>query len=179
MMEFQAWPKTPRLNRPMCVTEKIDGTNAAVIITDDGQVGAQSRNRLITPESDNFGFAAWVYANADSLAAELGPGRHFGEWWGGGIQRGYRNPFKTLSLFNADKWEGVEFDTLGLECVPVLYRGPFSTEAIDRAVAGLRAGGSHLDSGTPAEGVAVWHSAARQVFKVLLENDEGHKGAAA
>jgi RNA ligase len=32
MIEFKAWPKTPRLNRVMIVTEKIDGTNAAVIV---------------------------------------------------------------------------------------------------------------------------------------------------
>lgn len=32
MIEFRAWPKTPRLNRDMIVTEKIDGTNAAVIV---------------------------------------------------------------------------------------------------------------------------------------------------
>jgi hypothetical protein len=32
MIEFKEWPKTPRLNRGMVVTEKIDGTNAAVIV---------------------------------------------------------------------------------------------------------------------------------------------------
>lgn len=31
-IEFREWPKTPRLNRDMIVTEKIDGTNAAVIV---------------------------------------------------------------------------------------------------------------------------------------------------
>ncbi|QFG25474.1 RNA ligase family protein [Actinomadura sp. WMMB 499] len=65
---FQRWPKTPRLNQDMIVTEKIDGTNGAVIIRKapegspftgsvehlaghkDGEVwfvGAQSRNRLL------------------------------------------------------------------------------------------------------------------------------------
>lgn len=29
-IEFQSWAKIPRLNREMCVTEKIDGTQAAV-----------------------------------------------------------------------------------------------------------------------------------------------------
>lgn len=37
---FQAWPKTPRLFRSMIITEKIDGTNGAIIITDDGQIAA-------------------------------------------------------------------------------------------------------------------------------------------
>jgi hypothetical protein len=31
-IEFQGWPKIPRLNRDMVITEKIDGTNAAVRI---------------------------------------------------------------------------------------------------------------------------------------------------
>src|SRR5690242_770744 len=57
---FQAWPKIPRLFRRFIITEKIDGTNAAVVVTEDGEVLAQSRTRFITPDSDNFGFAAWV-----------------------------------------------------------------------------------------------------------------------
>lgn len=32
MMDFVPWAKTPRLFRDMTVTEKIDGTNAAVIV---------------------------------------------------------------------------------------------------------------------------------------------------
>src|SRR5882762_4949927 len=52
-------------------------------------VYAQSRKRIITPEQDNFGFARWVYDNAETLVHDLGEGLHFGEWWGSGIQRGY------------------------------------------------------------------------------------------
>jgi len=55
---FQPWPKTPRLNRDCIVTEKIDGTNSAIVIDEVGDVYAQSRNRLITPGDDNYGFAA-------------------------------------------------------------------------------------------------------------------------
>jgi hypothetical protein len=90
-IEFKAWPKIARLNRRMIITEKIDGTNAAVIVTEGGQVYAQSRTRLITPgkTTDNFGFAAWVEQNKVFLAERLGPGYHYGEWWGVGIQRGY------------------------------------------------------------------------------------------
>jgi len=35
---FQEFPKIPRLNREMIVTEKIDGTNGQIIITDDGRI---------------------------------------------------------------------------------------------------------------------------------------------
>jgi hypothetical protein len=33
-MEFEAFPKIPRLKRDMVITEKIDGTNACVLIED-------------------------------------------------------------------------------------------------------------------------------------------------
>jgi hypothetical protein len=38
MIEFQEFPKIFRLSREMIVTEKLDGTNAQVYVTDDGQV---------------------------------------------------------------------------------------------------------------------------------------------
>ena len=101
-MDFKEFPKMPRLSREIIVTEKIDGTNAQVAVAElDGYsspgavwegdglaIYAGSRTRWITPEADNFGFAAWVRDNAEELAT-LGPGNHFGEWWGRGIQRGY------------------------------------------------------------------------------------------
>ena len=34
--EFKPWPKTPRWNRQVVITEKIDGTNAAVGFTPEG-----------------------------------------------------------------------------------------------------------------------------------------------
>lgn len=39
LVEFLPWPKTPRLNREVVVTEKIDGTNAAVIVSRDVPYG--------------------------------------------------------------------------------------------------------------------------------------------
>ena len=55
-VQFVKWPSIPRLYRNVIITEKIDGTNAAVGVTDDLQVHAQSRTRIITPEQDNHGF---------------------------------------------------------------------------------------------------------------------------
>jgi hypothetical protein len=57
-VNFQPWPKIPRLHRSIVITEKIDGTNACVVISPDGtEIAAQSRTRVITPEQDNAGFA--------------------------------------------------------------------------------------------------------------------------
>ena len=79
--EFIPFPKIARLSRLAIVSEKIDGTNAQVLITEDGDIFAGSRSRWITPEDDNYGFARWVEGNKDTLL-KLGPGRHMGEWWG-------------------------------------------------------------------------------------------------
>ena len=109
--EFEPFPKVPRYNREIVVTEKIDGTNASVHWVHeesiepeglkpgyalgeaffDGQYHillAASRKRWIHPGNDNYGFAKWVQENAEGLEV-LGPGAHFGEWWGQGIQRRY------------------------------------------------------------------------------------------
>ena len=89
---FEAFPSIPRLKRNCVISEKIDGSDAQVYVGEDGLVLAGSRNRWLTVESDNFGFAAWVKAHEDELRTGLGPGRHFGEWWGAGIQRPYPSP---------------------------------------------------------------------------------------
>lgn len=174
--EFRPWRKIARLNREIVVTEKIDGTNACVIVTDDGQVLAQSRTRIITPAADNHGFAAWVEQWASELAADLGPGYHYGEWWGQRIQRGYGQNRKQFSLFNVLRWEGTEF-TAPLDVVPVLYRGVFSQDAIDHALESLVAVGSAAAPGfMRPEGVVIYHVAANIAFKVTLERDEEPKG---
>lgn len=120
---FEPFPKLARLNRTIYVTEKLDGTNAAIGIHEDGTIYAQSRKRLIRVGDDNAGFAAWVDENKDQLSATLGPGLHFGEWWGSGIQRGYGLPKgeKRFSLFNTGRWHTEKCD-LPLRAGPALLR---------------------------------------------------------
>ena len=177
---FQAWPKTPRLFRDMTITEKIDGTNAAIHVTPDGNVVAQSRNRLIYPDADNFGFARWVERYSMVLAEALGEGVHYGEWWGNGIQRGYglANGDKRFSLFNAYRYADVSIPEIGLGVVPVLHHGIFDTLTVEDIVSLLRIDGSFAAPGfMRPEGVVVYHEAARSSFKVTIENDEKPKGA--
>lgn len=182
-IEFQAFPKIPRLNRDCVITEKLDGSNAQVSIDDNGVVKAGSRSRWITPctvlkSTDNFGFAAWVESNADELR-KLGPGIHFGEWWGLGIQRGYGLHERRFSLFNAERWSDDSVRPSCCSVVPVLYLGPFSTFDVEEAVRRLREYGSTAAPGfMKPEGVIVWHCAARSMFKVTLEKDSVPKGAA-
>lgn len=210
-MDFQEFPKIARLSREVIVTEKIDGTNGQILIVEldgfpvdgcvhqsDGlAVFAGSRTRWITPECDNHGFAAWVREHAEELMIGLGPGRHFGEWWGAGIQRGYGLPKgeKRFSLFNAVRWcrhdeepQRIEtgdpriekFQQRLPECchlVPILHRGRFWMEDIESALSRLQLWGSVAAPGfMNPEGVVVYHVAGNVAFKKTFGGD-GHKGA--
>lgn len=173
---FEAFQKIPRLKRTCVITEKIDGTNAQVYFADDGQMYIGSRNRWITPDADNYGFARWCVEHEAELRL-LGPGRHFGEWWGAGIQRRYGLSEKRFSLFNVGRWRDQTMPPcVGL--VPVLYEGDFSTGVVDDTLALLAKDGSVAAPGfMQPEGIVVFHVAAQTLYKVTLGND-GAKGAA-
>lgn len=177
IIEFSEFPKIPRLSRECVITEKIDGTNASITITHDGQFLVGSRTRFITPENDNFGFAKWAYAHREELTT-LGVGTHYGEWWGAGIQRGYgRQTQRNFSLFNTTRWAFAADRPVCCGVVPVLYRGEFSTEVVARQLQCLRFDGSHAAPGfMRPEGVVIYHEAARIMFKKTLEKDEQPKG---
>lgn len=167
--------KIPRLSRVCTVTEKIDGTNAAVRVYEDGSVRAGSRTRWITPEDDNFGFAGWVQDNAEGLR-KLGVGLHRGEWWGKGIQRSYGLDHRRFSLFNTSAWNA-ENKPKCCCVVPVLYEGEFTTEMIEARLYDLRYRGSWAAPNfMKPEGVVVYHHAAAIYFKKTLEKDEEPKG---
>ena len=175
MITFEAFPSIARLSRDMVITEKIDGTNAQIIIDEDGSVCAGSRTRLITPQDDNFGFAKWVEANKDELREKLGIGRHFGEWWGSGIQRGYGLKEKRFSLFNVKRWKDAPLPS-GVYLVPVLYEGEFDTGVIEDAMFYLEKRGSSAARGfMKPEGVVVYHTKANVMFKKTFDKDDSGK----
>lgn len=187
-----------RLSREVIISEKIDGTNACILITEEGQMLTGSRTRWITPQDDNFGFSAWAHAHKDELMT-LGVGRHFGEWWGSGIQRGYglQKGEKRWSLFNVSRWclagetpqriptadpRIVKMqDVLPACChlVPVLRRGMFSTEMAESALHELRERGSLAAPGYKfPEGIVIFHIAANIGFKKTIERDNEYKSKA-
>ena len=191
-LEFLEFPKMPRLSREIIITEKIDGTNAQLLITESGEMLVGSRTRWITTQDDNHGFAKWVESNKQELL-KLGVGRHFGEWWGSGIQRGYglQKGEKRFSLFNVGRWalHGTEpkriptadlriekyQDLLPEICslVPELYRGQFDTQKIDAVLEDLKLNGSYASKGfMKPEGVVVFHIAGNVGFKKTIEKDE-------
>lgn len=212
-MEFQGFPKIARLNRNIVITEKIDGTNGCIIVskpdsleefkaeleTATAEVGdylihTQSRKRLLQPNavagkgSDNFGFAAWVAEHCEDLV-ELGEGRHFGEWWGGGIQRGYglaggAEPERRFSLFNTARWSDGGAKAHGprpacCDVVPILRQwGRFDSGVIQSVLDDLAEVGSYAAPGYPdPEGIVVYHTHSNSLFKATIEADDKPKGA--
>lgn len=171
---FPEFIKIPRLSRECTITEKIDGTNALISIGEDGTFRTGSRKRWITPEDDNYGFSEWAYKNKDELML-LGVGNHYGEWWGGGIQKRYAGAPKTFSLFNTRRWS--ESRPSCCSVVPILYSGIFSLSVVDDVLNALKANGSvaYPECKHP-EGIIIWHDAARTYFKKTFEKDEEPKG---
>ena len=192
MPKFEEFPKIGRLSRDMVITEKLDGTNAQVyveyeVIEDDDnkdvpwiahvggfKIAAGSRTQYITPERDNYGFAKWVVANAEELV-KLGTGKHYGEWWGQGIQRRYGLNEKRFSLFNVGRW-GQE-RPLCCHIVPTLYEGLFNTEVIEKVLFDLKISGSQAAPGfMQPEGIVIFHKGNRALFKKTFEKDAAGKG---
>ena len=194
--EFKEFPKIARFARQVVVTEKIDGTNSSVYIGDDGEFLTGSRTRWITPETDNYGFSKWAHSHKEELL-KLGPGMHFGEWWGSGCQRGYGLPAgeKRFSLFNTVRWclagcepeqipspdpRVVKMQQVLPECVglvPVLWRGNFEDLPIKSILDNLARHGSYAAPGfMKPEGVVIFHTAANMAFKKTIDRDDEPKG---
>ena len=182
MTEFVAYPKLGRLARAnMVITEKIDGTNACIVV-EEGQIAlVQSRKRVIVPGTDNAGFAGWVYANAAIIAEALGDGRHYGEWAGPAIQQ---NPLdmieKRLFLFNTNQFpperiEQIQETVPHISAVPTLYKGAFSMETISETLRTLAENGSQVpQKGLAARPEGVVVSVFGSKFKMTM--DDRHKG---
>lgn len=182
--DFIPFQKIPRLSRDMVVTEKIDGTNGVIYVGEDGRVLAGSRNRWLNRSLgiDNFTFALWVEQWNATLAEVLGPGIHHGEWWGHGIQRGYGLDHKRFSLFNPRYTEAVnavrEAKGIELHMVPVLFTGPFDQRDIEIELSILSTSGSLAAPGfMQPEGVVIYHTASKQLFKKTIIGDEKPKGS--
>jgi hypothetical protein len=190
--EFREFPKIYRMRREILITEKIDGSNASIYVPEDPAepLVAGSRTRWIYPgPTDNYGFAAWVAAHSEELRS-LGPGVHFGEWWGAGINKRYPEVTeKRFSLFNVKRWIGESL--MPRDCkeatpppsccrvVPILGVSPYGLEwaGISAVLDDLKANGSIASRGNMRpEGIVVFHVSSRHLFKIMLERDDEPKG---
>lgn len=193
------------------ITEKLDGTNGIIHIVPIGNHGsahvealaagaiatfaedetgpgtamfAGSRSRWLSPGkgTDNYGFAQWVKDNADCLHTLLEPGTHYGEWWGGGVQRNYGLDRKFFTLFNPFRYEHLpQFGKMRLDngyslltTVPVLAHGT-DPEALhlqlESCIYKIRQGSVAVPGFPNPEGLVV--TIGNQNFKIIC--NEGDK----
>lgn len=173
---FERFPSLTRFSHGWTITEKLDGTNAAINIVHPGgldddevyiaygasiiaEVGefvvfAQSRSKLITPgkSTDNHGFARFVQDNAEEIVAKLGEGRHFGEWVGPGVnKRHYNLKEKQFALFNTHRWAGADLPER-VTHVPVILANQYLEDpgrAAVEAMNGMKIFGSHFGLPNP------------------------------
>lgn len=110
-------------------TVKLHGTNAGIVLDDQGNYYAQSRNKVLSDSKDNTGFAS--YALQPNVKSFIGNLLTFipvngldvkavvvyGEWAGQGIQKGvaisevdkFFAPF-SICLYTKSEKEGVDYD---------------------------------------------------------------------
>lgn len=176
MSEFKPYPKIERIGKfNMQISQKIHGTNAQVYIykdeTGELQLKVGSRTRWITPDSDNYGFAAFIYANREEFITKLGVGQHFGEWAGPGINSGEGLTEKTFILFDAWKFPPERPLPLQTKVVPVLYQGSMDLKQIDETMNKLKETGSQLVPGfMRPEGIVIILAGTR--YKKVFEAEE-------
>jgi len=214
-MEFIGCTKMARWSRDVIITEKIDGTQGQICIEEAGEhvllaedvryatvndveymMRAGSKNQWVGLHNDNHGFANWAFERSAELIAGLGAGRHFGEWWGSGIQRGYglTKGEKRFSLFNVQRWclfghepaviptgdpRVTKLQSILPECVglvPIIWRGNMDDMNPSQILADLLKSGSHAAPGFDRpEGIVIHHVAGNVSFKKTCLNDNEPK----
>jgi hypothetical protein len=185
--DFAKWPSIQRLSSETCwITEKVDGTNGVIYVPENpiDPVLAGSRERWLTnedgtpplPKGDNYGFGSWVYERREQLR-RLGPGYHYGEFYGAGIQRRYGLPDKRWASFEFWRTDLAGLAAISVCVVPVLYVGEPVAGEIERQVERLCREGSVLHPGwmKPEGVVMTFKNMKAAKFKKLCENDKIHK----
>jgi hypothetical protein len=193
---FEKFPALTRFSHGWTITEKLDGSNGQIVVVDMalepcdtsqalGTFGgvalfAGSGNRLLTLNSDNYGFARFVYDNADEMIEKLGFGRHFGEWVGKGVnKRGYDLDQKRFVLFNTHRWTGADLPER-VDVVPVLFEGYADNPGAEALyyMETMRDNGSAYAPGfMDPEGIVMRHGPSGTLFKKTFDYDEQGKWA--
>ena len=186
MSNYASFPSIERLENIYCViSEKVDGTNSLIEINEVFPVGEPkeiqvrfgSRNRYITFNNDNAGFANFFRhyearfkdVAADIILKELEvsgetltecqeqyPLRIYGEWFGSGIQRGYGLKdkfFMPFSTFYAEKL--IEYQVPNIIKPNIMYTGKFSQEIADICMQTLTNGSLVIPEFKRPEGIVI------------------------
>ena len=169
-MSYPSFPSIERIENLYChITEKVDGTNGLIEIHESCCDGVKfgSRNRYITSEDDNNGFARFfenrismLFSSTNYIEEEnlIYPIQIYGEWFGKGIQRGYgleEKYFMPFSEYLATKL--IDAGVPNIKMPVTLYSGKFSVGTLDGCMNKLKDEGSQVIPGyNRPEGVVVY-----------------------
>lgn len=195
-MEFERFSSLTCFSQGWTITEKLDGTNAqigwwpinhwecepenALLERKGFCLFAGSRNRWLSIENDNAGFARYAVANAEELF-KLGEGRHFGEWYGSGIQRGYglTGGEKRFALFNTLRWKDNPERPECCEVVHTFINNDYldnPSSSAESIMSNLKENGSYQCPGfMNPEGIVMFHRKSSVSFKKTFDYDEKGK----
>lgn len=126
-----------KVGEHITITEKIDGANASIAVSEDGKLIAFSRRNELTPENTLQGFYDYVQSLDPTMISCVLGSRYifFGEWL---VKHTIKYPQEKMKQFYVfDVWDTeveqyipweqtkqmAEF--CGLKMVPVFYDGPF------------------------------------------------------
>lgn len=160
----------PEFYTQVTITEMIDGKSGVLYVDKiKGIVTAGTRwTWLDTPHWDGYGFQTWARVNEKALL-NLGPGYHFGVWWGHDIERGYNLNQKRFSLLDNIMWDDLTKvpDCCGV--VPELYRGPMTDTCIPDTLRVLKEVGSLAAHGYKRPmGIVIRHLTGNVKYKVII-----------
>jgi hypothetical protein len=170
--KFIGFPKMSRdIIGDVIITEKLDGTNACVIIENGEIVGVQSRKRMINVDDDNYGFASYISQN-EELILKLGDGYHYGEWCGLGIQKNPHNlDAKYFYLFDTRRWNTDNEPPEGIRRTRTLYTGTLNSNTVEDCMKQLELYAE--ENNYKAEGVVVRYILLRINEKHTFKNSKG------
>lgn len=175
-MEFKSFSDIEKFKGVnLHITQKIHGSNAQILIytKEDGTTDLMcgSRNRWVTPEQDNYGFAAFVNNYKQEFIDKLGLGRHYGEWAGPGINSGEGLTEKHFILFDTHKNPPEKPLPPNTKVIPILYGGKFIEGKIEEVMEDLKTNGSKLvPNFMRPEGIVI--SILGQRFKKVFTAEE-------
>jgi len=142
---FIKWAKIQRLHKAeMVITQKMNGTNGQILFEDNGDFMIGSRNRWLSVHKDNFGFYNWAHEHITELFEIFGPGRHYGEWAGPGIQNGEGLKERVFFSFNPFLEKPDTINWINVESIPLLYYGHWDDSQRDIAMQKLCEDGSQV-----------------------------------
>lgn len=172
----KSFPKIPRLEDiEMRITEKLDGTNAVIYVSDDKldpskdtfQMRFGSRNRWCGDYDDNQEFYSFCMENIEYLK-RLPPGYHYGEFIGPKIQGNrYELQEKQLYLFDTRLSE-MFTDTTLINTIPVLLKST-GLHCIQDILDYYQDMNSRLNPKAKAEGVILFIPKLNQRIKIIFD----------